>query len=152
MRTLLGGELAQAQAWDSDYYVKLEVQNGSGTWIDVGNALGSHWIINASWGEQTDTPVSQATFTLVEKVLGASLAPLMSASVLNVDDLGAYSPLLDIGRLMRASTATMPHNVALDVSKYRQIFSGRIDDVEGMDSVLQERTYNDQVLRLWAHG
>jgi hypothetical protein len=50
MRTLLAGELDQAQSFDSDHYVKLEVQNGSGTWIDVGAALGSRWIIDARVG------------------------------------------------------------------------------------------------------
>ena len=134
MRTLLAGELAQAQDPSSDYYVKLEVQNGSGTWIDVGALLGNHWIVNATWGEVRDTPVGQATFTLVQRVGSASLAPLMSASVLNVDDTMAYSPLLDIGRLVRASTATMPHGVALDVTKYRPALKGRIDNVESVDS------------------
>lgn len=135
MRTLLGGELAQAQNESSDYYVKLEVQNGSGTWIDVGAALGKHWIINMSMSENIDTPVAQATFTLVQNIGTASLFPLMSASVLNVDDHSAYSPLLDIGRLIRASTATMAHLVALDTAKYRLMFTGRIDDVSGADSV-----------------
>ena len=134
MRTLLAGELAQAQSRESDYYVKLEVQNASGTWKDVGALLGSQWIVNATWGEARDTPVSQATFTLVQRVGTASLAPLMSASVLNVDDLGAYAPLLEIGRLVRASTATMPRGVTLDTGKYREVFSGRIDDVESADS------------------
>lgn len=134
MRTLLAGELALAQDYRSDYYVKLEVQNGSGTWVDVGALLGTHWIINATWGESRDEPVSQATFTLLMRIGSASLAPLVTASVLNVDDTMAYAPLLWIGRLMRAWTATMAHGVALDVSKYRPAFVGRIDDVAGMDS------------------
>ena len=134
MRTLLSGELAQAQNRDSDYFVRFEVQNGSGTWIDVGAALGTHWIVNATWGENRDTPVAQATFTLVRNIGAASLAPLMSASVLNVlDDGVTYSPLLNIGRLMRASTATMPYGVALDVTKYRPAVTGRIDDVIVLD-------------------
>lgn len=134
MRTLLSGELTQAQSFDSDYYIKLEVQNGSGTWIDVGAALGKHWIVNASWGESVDTTVMQVTFSLVQQIGAASLSPLMSTSVLNVDDLGAYAPLLNVGRLVRASVATMAHGVALDVAKYRRFLDGRIDNVTQADS------------------
>lgn len=135
MRTLLGGELAIALDEESQYLVKLEVQNGSGTWIDVGAALGRDWILNASWGEMVDSPVSHASFTLVQKTGNDSLAPLMSASVLNVDDDDAYSPLLELGRLVRMSVATMARGVALDVSKYRRMFDGRIDDVQMADAV-----------------
>lgn len=133
MRTVLTGELAQAQSYTSDYYAKLEVQNASGTWIDVGAALGSHWIVNVTWGETVDTVVSQATMTLVQRVGTASLAPLLSSSVLNVDDADAYAPLLEIGRLVRLSTATMAFAVSLDTAKYREVFTGRVDDVSGMD-------------------
>jgi len=134
VRALLTGEFALAVAGETDTYIKLEIQNGSGTWVDVGAALGTHWIVNATWGEHIDTPVSQATFTLVQEIGGVSLAPLMATSVLNVDDSSVYAPLLDIARLVRASSATMPKGVALDVSKYREIFTGRIDDVNTPDS------------------
>jgi hypothetical protein len=100
----------------------------------VGAALGTHWIVNASWSEALDTPVSQATFVLIQQIGTASLSPLMAASPLNVDDAAAYAPLLDVGRLVRASTATMAHGVALDVTKYREIFTGRIDSVEQADA------------------
>ena len=130
MRTVLAGEVALSQEETSEHYVKLEVQNGSGTWIDVGKALGSDWIVNATFNEHIDTPIAQATFTLALKVGDASLAPLMIASVLNVDDADDYAPLLNIGRLVRVSTATMARGVTLDVSKYRKQFDGRIDDVQ----------------------
>lgn len=134
MRTLLAGELTLAQSFDADDHVKLEVQNGSGTWVDVGGALGTHWIVEARWGETVDTPVSSAVFTLVQQIGTASLSPLMAGSPLNVNDALAYSPLLDIGRLVRASTAKMAHTATLDVSKYRRIFDGRIDEIEQADS------------------
>jgi hypothetical protein len=132
MRTLLAGELTQALSYDSDYYVKLEVQNGSGTWIDVSSYFDC--LINASWGEHVNTPVSQATFTLVRNVGSESFAPFMEGSAINVDDLAAYSPLLELGRLVRAYTATMPQGTALDTAKYREIFSGRIDDIQQTDN------------------
>lgn len=129
MRALLAGELAQAQSWESEYYIKLEVKNASGTWIDVGALLGTHWIVNATWGEHRDTQVSSATFTLIRNIGTASLAPLMTGSALNVDDAMAYAPLLNVGRSCRASSATMAYGVALDAAKYRLIFTGRLDDV-----------------------
>jgi hypothetical protein len=137
VRALLGGELAQAQSYTSDYHVKLEVQNGSGTWIDVGAALGRKWIVNASWGERVDTKVMQVTFTLWQEMGGNSLSPLMTASVLNRDDALAYAPLLHVGRLVRASVATMPHLTALDVAKYRPFLGdgARIDNVQQADSL-----------------
>lgn len=134
MRALLAGELDQAQAFESDYYVKLEVHNGSGTWFDVGAALGKAWIVNATWGETVDAKVSEATFTLVQQIGTASLSPLMASSPLNVNDLGAYAPLLDVGRLVRASTATMAARAALDVAQYRPIFTGRINEVDQTDA------------------
>jgi hypothetical protein len=69
----------------------------------------------------------------VQQIGAASLSPLMAGSPLNVDDTSAYSPLLDVGRLVRAQVATMPHLTALDVSKYRPIFDGRIDRVSQAD-------------------
>lgn len=137
MRALLSGELAQAQSYQSDYHVKLEVQNGSGTWIDVGAALGRKWIVNVTWGENIEAKVMQATFTLWQEMGGNSLSPLMTASVLNRDDTLAYAPLLFIGRLVRASVATMPHLTALDVTKYRPFLGdgARIDNVQQADSI-----------------
>lgn len=134
MRTLLAGEFDTATAWDADYYVKLEVQNGSGAWIDVGAALGRHWIVNARWSEAIDQPVSAMTLTLVPIVNGNSLSPLMATSPLNVDDDDAYAPLLEIGRLLRVNVATMPFGVALDESYYRPVFDGRIDKVQEADA------------------
>jgi hypothetical protein len=91
VRTLLGGELTTALAWDTDTYVKLEVQNGSGTWINVDTAFGKSSILQASWGEHVNTPVSQAKITLVQKIGSNSLAPFLESSPLNVDDVAAYS-------------------------------------------------------------
>jgi hypothetical protein len=101
-------ELAQSQSYESEYFVKLEVQNDSGRWIDVGALLGKDWIINTTWGEDRDTQVSQATFVLVMALGINSLAPLMTSSPLNVDSFAAYAPLLQKGRLARSRSATLP--------------------------------------------
>jgi hypothetical protein len=137
MRTLLAGEFTTATAGDTavDIYGKLEVQNGSGTWIDVAVAYGAGCITQATWGETIDTPVAQAAFMIVQQVGSKSGAPLMSASLLNrLDDHVTYSPFFEIGRLVRFSTATMPIGVALDTGEYRPGFWGRIDDVSSADA------------------
>jgi len=134
VRTLLTGEFAQAIRWDSDYYVKFETQNASGTWIDVGASLGRGWVVDARWSETIDQPVSSMTIRLVPIVAGTSMSPLIAASPLNVDDHAAYAPLLEIGRLVRVNVATMAEGVALDVSKYREVFIGRVDTVDEADS------------------
>ena len=140
MRTLLAGEFTTATAGDTavDIYGKLEVQNGSGTWIDVAVAYGAGCITQATWGETIDTPVAQAAFMIVQQIGGVSNsgAPLMSASLLNrLDDGVTYAPFFEIGRLVRFSTATMPIGVALDTGEYRPGFWGRIDDVSSADAL-----------------
>lgn len=139
MRSLLTGEQALALSGDHDVYIKLVVENGSGTPVDVGAALGTHWVINARWGETLDTPVSQATFTLVQQIGANSLAPLIATSALNVlDDGVTYSPLLDVGRSMWAYSATVPRGAAFNPSTttlWRPCFTGRIDTYSQADSV-----------------
>lgn len=132
MRTLLTGELTTALSWSADYYLKLEIQNGSGTWIDVGSYFSC--VVNAQWGEHINDPVSRATFTLIRNKGTTSFAPFLSTSSVNVDDAALYSPLLEIGRGVRASTATMGAGAALDAGKYRQVFIGRIDRVRQTDN------------------
>jgi hypothetical protein len=51
------------------------------------------------------------------------------SSALNVDDASAYAPLLDIGRLVRASSATLAPGVTPVGGDYREGFTGRIDTV-----------------------
>lgn len=134
-RALLAGEFDLAAGRATDVFVKLEVQNGSGTWKNVATVIGGECNIAVQQGEHIDTKVGQATFTLIQKLGSVSLAPLIEASAANVDDAAAYSPLLDIGRLIRCSTATMGHGVTLDTGTYREIFTGRIDDVILSDQV-----------------
>lgn len=136
MRTLLAGEFATATTTNPrpDYYGKLEVQNGSGTWKNVATVAGSEVVINASGSESVDSPVGTATFQIVQKLGTKSLAPLITSSTVNVlDDGVTYSPLFDKGRLIRYSVATMAAGVALDATKYREMFTGRIDDVDHED-------------------
>ena len=129
MRALLAGELADAQSWDSEYYTELEIKNASGTWKNIEAVAGTLLTVNAQWGENRDQNVASATITILADVPLGSLAPLISASPINVDDASAYAPLLNPGRLFRFYTATMASGVTLDVTKYREAFTGKVDSV-----------------------
>lgn len=129
MRTLLTGERATTQGARVTHHLKVEVQNGSGTWKDLGALLGADYIVSGGWGETLDQAVSDASFRIRRRKGTYSLAPLVALSTLNVDDLAAYSPLLDIGRGIRASTATLAPGVAPVAGDYRQGFIGRIDTI-----------------------
>lgn len=131
MRTLLTGEFDTATAMSprADADVKVEVQNGSGTYKDLRSLLGFQWTAIVDWGETVDTKVATATITLVNRIGAANqtLAPLIESSVLNVlDDAVTYSPLIDVGRLIRFSTATVPHGTAPISGDFRAGFTGRI--------------------------
>lgn len=129
MRTLLAGEFDLSTSDDADHDVKVEVENGSGTFKDLRSLLGYQWAASLSWGEHVDTKVATATITLVQRI-GAetqTLAPLIESSVLNVlDDTVTYSPLIDVGRLIRFSTATVPHGQTVVSGDFRAGFTGRI--------------------------
>jgi hypothetical protein len=129
VRTLLAGERTQTQAAQLTVHLKLEVQNASGTWKDVGALLGADYVVGWGWNVDLNQAVSDATFKIRRKVGIYSLSPLMVASALNVDDTAAYAPLLDIGRLVRASTATVAAGVT-PTTEWREGFMGRIDTVQ----------------------
>jgi hypothetical protein len=133
MRTLLAGEFTTATAMSprADVDVKVEVENGSGTFKDLRSLLGFQWVANVEWGETVDNKIATATITLVQRIGAATqtLAPLIESSVLNVlDDGVTYSPLIDVGRLIRFSTATVAHGSTPIAGDFRAAFTGRIDN------------------------
>jgi hypothetical protein len=132
MRTLLAGEFDTATAMSprADVDVKVEVENGSGTFKDLRSLLGFQWVANVEYGEHVDTKTATATITLVQRIGAATqtLAPLVESSLLNVlDDGVTYSPLIDVGRLIRFSTATVAHGATPIAGDFRAAFTGRID-------------------------
>lgn len=128
MRTLLAGERTQTQASRLTPHLKLEVQNASGTWKDLTAALGGDYVVTGSIDVNLDAAVSSASFALRRKVGVYSLAPLVISSALNIDDASAYAPLLDIGRGVRAFTATLAPGVT-PTTEWREVWKGRIDSV-----------------------
>jgi hypothetical protein len=129
MRALLTGERAKATATGYSRWLKLEVQNGSGTWKNVGDLLGVDYVVGGGWGEDRDQPVARASFRISRGTGTKKLSPLVVGSLLNVDDGGFYSPLLEKGRAFRASSATIPNGTVPITSDWREGIIGRIDTV-----------------------
>jgi hypothetical protein len=122
VRAILAGERTTIAAARVQHLCKVEVADADGTYQDW-----SAYLMSATWGEHIDQPVAQATIKLRRAAGTSSLAPTMVGSPLNRNSLAAYAAALDVGRLVRISTATINPG---DTPTYREMFSGRIDDID----------------------
>jgi hypothetical protein len=125
MLTLAVGGRAIIAASTVQHFAKVEVQDADGTWQD----WSAYLMDGTDWGESVDQPVSQARIILRRAEGMSSLAPLVTASPLNVDHTSAYAPAIDIGRGVRISTAIVPYGVTPVGGDYHERFIGRVDDV-----------------------
>lgn len=119
-RTLLGGLLGQ--------HTKVEVQNGSGTWIDLTDLEGINWVDSWSIDESVDQNVASLVLTLRANHGALSLHPLRTDSDLNVDDTLAYSPLVYGGRRVRVYTGASIPDATAPSTPWRMVFDGVIDE------------------------
>lgn len=135
-RTRLGGRSVA-------YFSRIEVRNETGTWVNLqhlgdGSSGYYDWVLDCTWSADIDTPIAQGVLTLMREQVGGptllSLAPFMTASTINVDDLSAYSPLIHPGRGIRISIAVMAGGTttapAHPGSDWIVVFEGRLDDPE----------------------
>jgi hypothetical protein len=129
VRSLVTGERSTLTGSGYARHLKLEVQNDSGTWKNVGALLGIDYVIGGEWGEDINEPVSSASFRIRRRNATMSLSPLVVASALNVDDGGFYAPLLEKGRAFRAWSATIPNGTVPGSGDWRGGVEGRIDAV-----------------------
>lgn len=111
-RTILAGSFS--------HYIRVEVQNGSGSWVDI-----SSYVTNAVVSADIDNPVQRLSLSLVRGFGTSSLAPLSTTSLLNRNNVNAYSPLLDINRGIRVSVSVVA--LGSGPSTYTTIFQGLID-------------------------
>lgn len=138
MRTTTAQQDTDLQALSYGVHMVVEVQNADATWIRLDNLSGFDWAVGVEITQDLDRPVPQATVTFRrDREDSDSLAPLMEASGLNVDDLSAYAPLLDAGRALRIRTAVVAAGVTPTFpGDYQTVFDGVIDVVEwGSDPV-----------------
>jgi hypothetical protein len=96
--------------------VRVEIQNGSGTWKALTNLSGTgfsglNFFKGATWTDDVDAATWTGTVTLAESLKAASgaeisIAPDVESSPANVDDTLAYNPLIDGMRRIRWYTTT----------------------------------------------
>lgn len=126
MRSATAGELTTLGLTTRSVTPRIKVANGSGTMIDV-----TTWFEYAKIDHDVDQPVGGATVSFTRAHgLTQSLAPLRTDSTLNVNDVPAYSPLLDLNRSITIEAATNPIGTAPIAADYKLLFKGTIDVVE----------------------
>lgn len=125
MRTTTAPELTTLAAATRVTTLRVKVENGSGTMIDL-----SSWVEAVSIDRDIDQPIDGCTITF-RRDSGTlqSLAPLREDSTLNVDDLAAYSPLLDLNRIATVEVATTDIGAAIVAGDYKLLFKGTSDVV-----------------------
>ena len=121
------------RAQERAYFLRVEVENGSGTLKDLTNLDGVDWVDSARWGEHLDQPTGYATITLKREASDKSLSPFMASSTLNrLDDGLTYSPAIDVTRMVHIWTAVMPARSARPANNHaawKEVFRGKIDRV-----------------------
>jgi hypothetical protein len=116
-----------------DTQLLLQVANGSGTLVNLSARVsGDQWTHKVPG---PDNPIASFSVNLVRQILANgtdSLAPLVADSLLNRDDALAYSPLLEMGRVVVFSSVCVAAGAArpADASFIEQ-FRGRITYVSG---------------------
>lgn len=134
MRTLNAGSSAVLASNNYAVFMRARIVNASGTIVDLSNYGGRDWLVGAEWGANIDEIVPSCTLYFARSQNSTqSLAPLMSASTLNVNDAGAYAALLDPGAEFYLDTAVIAQGSTLPASGSTQWltqFYGEIDAVD----------------------
>ena len=128
--TVLAGSSYQVSA-------RALVANADGTMIDLTTVGGIDWFDKIDLDTTIDQAVSQATITL-RRGAGPtlSLSPLRSDSTVNVNGVGAYAPLIDLGRKIQIDVATTATGVAPVSGDWQPLFLGYIDTIDfGSDPI-----------------
>jgi hypothetical protein len=128
VRTITPTERARLGA-HANYYIRVEVQDGSSTWRDLTAEGGVNYVDSATWTASIDQPTMTGTVSFKREAGGLSLAPFVATSALNTIG-GSYAPLLDIGRKVRISTAVTDTGVAPVSGDWKEVFLGVITDID----------------------
>lgn len=126
MRATTAGELTTLAALTRQVTLRLKVQNGSGTMIDL-----TTWMERIATDDDIDRPIAALTVDFRrDHGTTLSLSPFRADSTLNrLDDGVTYSPQLDINRLVTFEAATTPIGTAPVAGDYKLLFKGTIDVV-----------------------
>lgn len=125
MRSVTSGELTTLLAARVGHYLRVEIQNGAGTFVDYATLGGVDWVDRVSINaESIDQPVGTAQIHLRRRAHNLRLAPFYGGSSLNTG-----SPALDLGRRVRISVAAKAPGSTPSGGDWKELFSGRIDNI-----------------------
>jgi hypothetical protein len=123
---------------------RILVENGSGTMVDYT----SQWL-RAGWSLDIDNIVSGGSAEFVRGTGTRSLAPQVEPSLWNRDDDGVYAPWADGNRNIIVMNATVnPGTVPAFPADYRELFTGKIDEVDPASGERTVVTFRDLGARL----
>lgn len=135
MRTLSSTQQDVLKASAYSVFTRMRVANASGTLVDLSTYGGREWFAGGEMSVTLDEIVPAAQLYVARSNSTApsgSLAPLIEASTLNVNDAGSYAALLDAGAEVYWDVATLPQGStqpATGSTQWTTLFHGEIDTV-----------------------
>jgi len=122
MRTISAGALSALKLEHRSTHLKVEVYNSS--WVDLTDLEGHDWVVEASWGEDIDSPAKVADIKVRRRIEQLSTVPFDDNSKIN-----ASATLIDLGVAIRISTANPGQDVEPVSADWSEVFKGYIDAI-----------------------
>lgn len=113
MRTVSGGETTVLTGRVSAQYLKVEIKNAAGTWIDYSAYLSLDWQDRCEIRQDVDQRVAECTLELARETEAGSLSPLINTEIAG-------------GRAIRVSGSRVAVGAAVS---HKLLFQGRIDRI-----------------------
>jgi hypothetical protein len=132
-RSTPAAQIAHAETQGYSVHQRVQVKNGSGSWVNLSSLQGIDWVSAVEYGEDggdIDDPVVSLTVEVFRETEAYSLAPLHETSALNVlDDGTTYSPLLHPSREIKWEACTLGISETPATADWQLFFHGYIDRV-----------------------
>lgn len=155
MRTLTAAQTQVLKLPTYQACIRVLVDRGDGTMVDLTNFLGENWVKTVKWSENIDDVAATFTVTLWREKYFNSLAPSVAASQAN-NQTGSYVPLLFVGRKIEIDTAVLPYDVQPISGDWIVSFQGYIDQVDpskvDFEIELDGRDLSAKVADRWAES
>lgn len=136
MRTISAAKEA-VLAVDRQVRIKVSVKDAAASWQNLCSLNGVDWVQSVSIDTNLDDVVDQATISLWRNEYYRSMAPLVSASEINMIT-GAYAALLNLKSEIKIEAAIIPIESEPAAGDWMEVFLGYIAAVEwgGSDSAV----------------
>ncbi len=117
--------------------LKVEIEDGDGTFQDMRTFKGKDWILGVEWGENIDTDCMTATVELIREQYNDSLSPLHQTSRTNLNAGGTYDRLIDLRRRIKISTRYAPADPNAEALAWMLMFDGYVDIIDWATETLK---------------